>query len=141
MRQDPETRHWTLTPERALWMTMCLVLVVVPHAARIPLWVTAAFATTALWRVLNGTRGVALPSKWLVIALSAGMVGGVYLSYGTLFGRSAGVALLTVLAGMKLMESRRLRDAYVLSALGYFLVVMGIYILARSGPVALGITA
>ena len=41
MRANPETRHWTLTPERTLWITGCLALVVVPHAARIPVWVLA----------------------------------------------------------------------------------------------------
>ena len=123
MRANPETRHWTLTPERTLWITGCLVLVMVPHMARLPVWVLASFATLAGWRVANAVRGVALPSKWLVILLSASMLGAVYASYGTLFGRSAGVALLAVLAGMKLMESRSLRDAYVLSSLGFFLVV------------------
>jgi transglutaminase-like putative cysteine protease len=51
------------------------------------------------------------------------MVSAVYVSFGTLFGRSSGIALLVVLAGMKLMESRGLRDAYVLSSLGFFLVI------------------
>jgi hypothetical protein len=123
MRANPETRHWTLTPERTLWITGCLVLVMVPHMARLPVWVLASFAALAGWRVAHAVRGVALPSKWLVILLSASMLGAVYVSYGTLFGRSAGVALLAVLAGMKLMESRSLRDAYVLSSLGFFLVV------------------
>ena len=123
MRANPETRHWTLTPERTLWITGCLALVVVPHAARIPAWVLVSFAALAGWRVANAMRGVPLPSKWLVIVLSATMLTAVYASYGTLFGRDAGVALLAALAGMKLMESRRLRDAYVLSALGYFPLV------------------
>jgi transglutaminase-like putative cysteine protease len=123
MRANPETRQWTLTPERTLWITGCLALVVAPHAARIPAWVLVSFAALAGWRVANAMRGVPLPSTWLVIVLSATMLTAVYASYGTLFGRDAGVALLAVLAGMKLMESRRLRDAYVLSALGYFLVI------------------
>ena len=140
MRANPETRHWTLTPERTLWITGCLVLVMVPHMARLPVWVLASFAALAGWRGANAVRGVALPSKWLVMRLSASMLGAVYASYGTLFGRSAGVALLAVLAGMKLMESRSLRDAYVLSSLGFFLVitnflysqsiVTGVYMLA-----------
>ena len=40
MRVDPETRGWSLAPERTLWITGCLVLVMVPHAVRIPAWVT-----------------------------------------------------------------------------------------------------
>ncbi|NIV73815.1 MAG: DUF3488 domain-containing protein, partial [Gammaproteobacteria bacterium] len=63
------------------------------------------------------------PPKWLVIVLSAVMLAAIYAAHGTLFGRDTGVALLVVLTGMKLMESRSLRDAYVLSALGYFLVI------------------
>jgi len=123
MRINPETRHWVLTPERTLWITGCLVLVIVPHMARTPTWVLACFAALAGWRVANATRGIPLPSKWLVIGLSGAMLAAVYASYGTLFGRNAGVTLLVVLAGMKLMESRHLRDAYVLSSLGYFLVI------------------
>jgi len=123
MRVNPETRHWSLTPERTLWITGCLVLVMVPHVARTPLWVLACFAVLAAWRVANATRAIPLPSKWLIIGLSSVMVVLVYWHYGTLFGRNAGVTLLIVLAGMKLMESRHLRDAYVLSSLGYFLVI------------------
>jgi len=123
MRVNPETRHWSLTPERTLWITGCLVLVMVPHIARTPLWVLACFAALAAWRVANATRGIPLPSKWLIIGLSGVMLVAVYWHYGTLLGRNAGVTLLIVLAGMKLMESRHLRDAYVLSSLGYFLVI------------------
>ncbi|TFH49031.1 MAG: DUF3488 domain-containing protein [Lysobacterales bacterium] len=140
MRVNPETRQWALTPERTLWITGCLALVVLPHAAHIPAWVLASFVALAGWRGANAMRAVPLPPKWLVIALSTVMLGGVFASYGTLFGRSPGIALLVVLAGMKLMESRGLRDAYVLSSLGYFLVVTnflysqsiltGIYMLA-----------
>jgi transglutaminase-like putative cysteine protease len=123
MRPNPETQQWTLTAERTLWITVCLALVMLPHAGRIPPWILASFAAMALWRTSHAIRGVSLPPKWLVIALSAALLTGVYTSYGTLFGRNAGIALLAVLTGMKLMESRGLRDAYVLSSLGYFLVI------------------
>ena len=123
MRRNPETERWTLTPERALWITGCLALVMLPHATRIPVWVSASFALLSGWRVANATRGLPLPSKWPIIMISAAMLAAVYVTYGTLFGRDVGIALLAVLSGMKLMESRNLRDAYVLSALGYFLVI------------------
>ncbi len=140
MRAHPETRDWTLGRERSLWLSICLALVVIPHAGRIPFWELACFAFLAGWRVANATRGVPLPPKWLVIALSAVMLAAIYAAHGTFFGRDTGVVLLVVLTGMKLMESRSLRDAYVLSALGYFLVITnflysqsiltGIYMLA-----------
>ena len=123
MRAHPETLHWTLTPERTLWITGCLVLVMIPHVTRIPVWVLATFVLLAGWRVTSATRGVPLPSRWLVIVMSTAMLAAIYVTHGTFFGRDTGVALLAVLTGMKLMESRSIRDAYVLSALGYFLVI------------------
>jgi transglutaminase-like putative cysteine protease len=123
MRTNPETRDWKLGRERMLWLCACLALVVIPHVSRIPFWELACFACLAGWRVANATRGLPLPPKWLVIVLSAVMLAAIYATHGTLFGRDTGVALLVVLTGMKLMESRSLRDAYVLSALGYFLVI------------------
>ena len=48
---------------------------------------------------------------------------GIYLNYRTIFGRDAGVALLVVMLGLKLLEMRTLRDAMLLIFLGYFLVI------------------
>ncbi|MDX1432483.1 MAG: DUF3488 and transglutaminase-like domain-containing protein [Gammaproteobacteria bacterium] len=121
--RDPELRDWQLTPARAIGITVCLTLVLLPHALRIPLWVLGGFLVFAAWRVLNALRNTPLPPRWLVIPASLVLLGGVYATYGTLFGRNAGVALLVVLAGMKLMESRGARDAYVLGSLGFFLVI------------------
>jgi len=123
VRENPEVRDWHLTTSRTMWITACLVLVLVPHATNVPLWILGSFLLFALWRVSSAVLGIALPSRWLVVAITVALLAGVYSSYGTLFGRNAGVALLIVLAGMKLIESRSLRDAYVLSFLGYFLVV------------------
>jgi len=123
MRGNPEIRSWRLTPERTLWITTCLVLVVIPHMAHIPVWVLVVFALLAGWRVANAVRGVPLPSRWLVIAMSVLVLAAIYATHGGFFGRDTGVALLIVLTGMKLMETRRMRDAYVLSALGYFLII------------------
>ncbi|NIO12860.1 MAG: DUF3488 domain-containing protein, partial [Xanthomonadales bacterium] len=63
------------------------------------------------------------PHRYLLVAVLVTMLAGVYLSYHTLTGRGAGVAMLAALAGMKILETRSLRDAYVLVFLGYFLVV------------------
>jgi transglutaminase-like putative cysteine protease len=43
-------------------------------------------------------------------------------SFGQLFGRGPGVALLVAFSGLKLLETRSTRDAFVCGLLGYFLV-------------------
>ena len=55
------------------------------------------------------------------------IVGGVFASYGTLTGRDAGVALLILLAAMKLVEMRRPRDYYVAIFIGLFLLLTNFF--------------
>ena len=124
MRADIETEHWQLGAERLIWLTVATLLVLLPHIGRIPLWISACFLAFAGWRVHAAWRGsTAAPSTWLIAGMSLLMLLGVFLSYGSIFGRLAGVALLVILSGMKLMETRGIRDAYVVVYLGYFLVV------------------
>ncbi len=123
MRANLEVASWRPTRERIVWLAVALSLVLIPHALRMPLWVTISFVLFTLWRVEHVIHGVRLPNRWYRSALSIVIVIGVFLSYGTLFGRQAGIAALAVLAGMKLLETESLRDAYSAAFLGYFLVI------------------
>jgi transglutaminase-like putative cysteine protease len=121
---DPELAGWHLSAGRLSWLCISLVLVIAPHVSRMPSWVSALFAVLGLWRLWKVHRGDdRLPNRWLVVAIALAVVPGVYLSFGTITGRQAGVAMLTLLAGIKLLETRSLRDCYVLSYLGFFLVI------------------
>ncbi len=51
------------------------------------------------------------------------IVVGVFNTYGTLVGRDAGVALLVLLAGVKLLECQSERDYYIASFIAMFLVL------------------
>jgi len=131
-----ELRDWRPTRERTLWLTASLTLVTLPHAIRVPFWVTIGFAILAYWRIEHVFRGMALPGRWARVALSIAIVIGVFLSYGTLFGRSAGIAALAVLAGMKLLETDSLRDAYAVVFLSFFLIITN-FLYSQSIPTGL----
>jgi transglutaminase-like putative cysteine protease len=118
-----ELQGWKPTRARTLWLTASLSLVILPHAVRMPFWVTIGFAILAYWRIEHVFRGLTLPGRWSRVALSIAIVIGVFLSYGTLFGRSAGIAALAVLAGMKLLETDSIRDAYAVVFLSFFLII------------------
>ncbi len=132
---EVEMQGWRLTTNRLLWLSIALALVLVPHVGRVPPWVTGGFAMLVLWRLYAHARGTE-PSRWIVAALVVAMIPGIFLSYGSLLGRSAGVALLAILAGMKLLETRNLRDAYVVIFLGFFLVVTN-FLFSQSMPTGL----
>lgn len=100
-----------------------LLLLLAPHAERLPYWLSAVLVGLFAWRLwlLYGLRR--LPPRWIVIPLTLLLVGGVFAEYRTLLGKAGGVALLAALIAMKLMETRARRDALLLVYLGYFLVI------------------
>lgn len=112
-----------LALHHVLWLVVSLGLVTAPHAARLPWWVVALIATLAAWRAYIGYARHTLPNRWLLLVIVTVATIGIYLNYRTIFGRDAGVALLVVMLGLKLLEMRTLRDAMLLIFLGYFLVI------------------
>ncbi len=125
-------------PSRAAdgWLLVSLLLVAAPHAQRLPIWLTVVVAIAFGWRTLTRLGRLAAPPRWLVPPLAAAVSLGVYLQYGTLFGRDAGVALLCLMAGLKLLELRARRDANVLVFLACFLALTHL-LYSQSLPVAL----
>lgn len=100
-----------------------LALVLLPHAVRLPLWLTAAVVAAGAWRLTLARRRAPLPPRALrLLATTAGTLG-VYAEYETLAGLDAGIALLVLMAGLKLLETAHRRDLIVVLYLAYFLVI------------------
>ncbi|HEX9180208.1 MAG TPA: DUF3488 and transglutaminase-like domain-containing protein, partial [Burkholderiales bacterium] len=74
--------------------------------------------------------------RWLLLPMAVAGFAGVFLSFGTVFGRNSGVALLTVLIGLKLLETRSLRDANLVVFLSYFLVITN-FLYSQTIPTAI----
>lgn len=99
-----------------------LLLVMLPHFFRIPLWETALIAALCLWRPLASRRQWRMPHPVLRIALTLAASAGVYASYGRVTGQHAGVALLVVMLALKLTELKARRDVTVLVFMMYFMM-------------------
>ena len=104
-------------------LVAALALVFAPHAQHLPLWLSALVGAVLLWRFLMARQNIALPRKWLLFALAFAAVAGVLLQYKTVFGREAGVALLTLMVSLKLLETKGERDVWIIVFLGYFLLL------------------
>jgi len=76
-----------------------------------------------VWRILQELRGWALPNRLLKVLATLMGFFLVFWSYQSVIGREPGVALLTVMLCLKLIEMRTLRDAMLIIFIGYFLVV------------------
>ena len=120
--------HPDANPLRHLaWLLLGLALAAAPHATHLPLWIPVVASTVFLWRLFLGWRGLALPPRWLLFTLAGLGLAGIWLSYRTLFGRDAGVSLLVVLLGLKLLEMRSTRDVAVTIYLAYFLALTNFF--------------
>ena len=107
--------------ERLLATCGALAFALAPHVVHLPVWASAAFATTVVWRLLAEQRGWALPPQSVRLALALGATVGVFVTFRTLNGLDAGTALLTLMAALKLSETRAPRDHAVLVYVGYLL--------------------
>ena len=106
-----------------LLLLAAALLVLVPHALHLPLWVSALCAVTLAWRVVITVRGQRLPSSIVLLPLAAASMGGVWLTYNTVLGRDAGVAMLVLLVAFKMLEMRARRDLFVVIFLCFFLLL------------------
>ena len=116
-------------------MLLCIssVFPVIPHTMRMPLWLPLLYVTLTVWRAGAARLQWPLPGKnhrWLYLlqhGLSVIGVLGVYFHYSTLFGRDPGIALLVMLLGFKIIETRQERDFYIVICLGLILVITNFF--------------
>jgi transglutaminase-like putative cysteine protease len=119
-----------------VWLAAALLLVAAPHAERLPPWLSALAVALCAWRLYLARMRLDLPPRWLLVFIVAGSAAAILLQYRTLFGRDAGVALLTLMISLKLMETRTQRDGMILAFIGYFLVITNFFY-TQSIPTAL----
>lgn len=110
-----------------LLLLLSCVMVLLPHTLHLPLWVSLVVALVLLWRTSITLQGSRLPPFWLLLPPALLALGGVYLSFQTLLGRDAGVAMLALLLGFKLLEMHAKRDLYIIIFISFFLLLSNFF--------------
>lgn len=108
---------------RAIARLLCLILVL-SLAGEVNPWAlligSTALVASILWKPRPGNKLLRVFTG--VGAIGAGVA--IYLASGTAIGREASAALLSVLAGLKALESTRASDEKVLALIGLFMVAL-----------------
>lgn len=134
-----------LLPKQLLWLQLLAWCVWLPLLAQLPGWLAAISALMLAWRAWLYWHGLQqhlaepaasaaaanLPARWLMVLLACASAAGIVLHYHTLFGREPGIALLSLLLSLKLLETRNRRDAMAFVLLGCF-VLMGPFFHSQS---------
>ncbi|MCR4299202.1 MAG: DUF3488 and transglutaminase-like domain-containing protein [Gallionella sp.] len=117
-------------------LLLSILMVAAPHAGHLPLWVSSLCIALLSWRAYLAWSDNPLPKRWLLMAITFASVGGILISFHTLFGREVGVTLLILLTALKFMELRSPRDAMVLVYLACFIIITNFFY-SQSIPTAL----
>jgi transglutaminase-like putative cysteine protease len=104
------------------WAAAAILFGGAPHMLSVVPWVPAFVIVIAVWRVAAAVRGWSLAPLWLRAPLTLLGFMGVAISYRSVSGVEAGSALLLVMAGMKLLETRTERDRVLVVLIAYFLL-------------------
>ena len=127
MKTAPRLPAPVLPGSVLLGLTLAVLMVSLPHAAHLPAWASAVTALALAWRAFISWRVMPLPSRWLRIVITLGVIAGVLARYHTLFGQEAGVTLLVLLTALKLLETRTTRDGIVVIFLSCFIIVTNFF--------------
>ena len=103
------------------------LLVLAPHTAHLPPWVSLLCGATLAWRAVITLQGKRMPPSLLLLPLAAAAMLGVMHTYQTLLGRDAGVAMLVLLVAFKMLEMHARRDLFVVVFLCFFLVLTNFF--------------
>jgi transglutaminase-like putative cysteine protease len=105
-----------------LWLTTALAVATLPHLPHVALWIPFLIVGLSAWRLQAARRRWALPSIWIRMPMAIAGFAAVYATYRQVTGVDAGSALLMVMAGLKLLETRGRRDRAVVVFLCFFLL-------------------
>lgn len=103
------------------------VLVLLPHTAHLPPWVTLLCGATLVWRAALTLLGRRMPANLVLVPLAIAAMAGVLHTYHTVLGRDAGVAMLVLLVAFKMLEMHARRELFVVVFLCFFLVLTNFF--------------
>ncbi len=119
--------EWERDRRDTLFLMGAVFLSVLPQMGFLPPWCTAGFIVLFAWRLGLLFSGRALPGTLVRWLAAAAILIAVFAQYRSIFGREAGVALLVLFLGLKLMEMRARRDLFVVIFLCCFLLLTGYF--------------
>lgn len=112
-----------------------VLLVAAPHLHNLAPQVMAYFAALLAWRAASVYWRLPLPKAPLLLGLTLLGLAVVWGHYHRIWGQEAGSSLFIVGLGLKLMELKTQRDAYLLIFLAFF-VALTQYLFSQSIPMA-----
>jgi transglutaminase-like putative cysteine protease len=107
--------------EQLLGISGCLALALLAHITTLPFWVPLIVAICGLIRLMLARSGRGAPPRRILVLMAAIAIPLLLIRFRTFNGVVGGTALLSVMAGLKLLETKAQRDLYIITLIIYFL--------------------
>ncbi len=120
MKLTPDSSARVTYPQLK-WTCACLALALLAQVGALPLWLLGVVCALAALRLILAARGRRAPPQALRLLIAAASIALLFVQFRTFNGLAAGTALLSLMAGLKLLETRTLRDVRVIALIVYFL--------------------
>ena len=116
-------RHLPRDARDTLFLLCVIGWTVLPHVSHLPVWCSLLTLVVLLWRARLALGNAPLPSRWVLAGVLLVAAALTLWTHQTLLGKEPGVTLAVVLMGLKTLELRARRDAFVVFFLGFFLIL------------------
>lgn len=122
-----------VAPDRVAvnWLLFGAALAILFHGTHIPLWLTLTSLSLVACRFVIEQRAWRVPGRIIRFVLFFVITLAVFKHFGTILGRDAGTAFLTVLVGLKILETRSLRD-YMFDVFLLYFLTLGAFFFSQS---------
>lgn len=112
-------------------LAAAVTMVVLPLIRFVPFWAVLFCCVCSHWRFISQEKNWKAINRLLLTLLGITAVTIVLVKFGTIFGRDAGVTLLVMMIGLKLLEGKTQRDIHIAIFICFFVIVVS-FIYERS---------
>ena len=121
-----------LTRNSILWFSTAFILTLIPQLfIFLPIWVAAIFMVCFIWRIQIFRMKIGYPNGVIKFVIIAAIIGTLYLTKGNFLNTEGCTILFMAVYGLKFIESKTLRDGYVLGCIG-FIALASMYLFDTS---------
>lgn len=121
-----------LTRSSVLWFSVAFILTILPQLfIFLPVWVAVIFAVCFVWRIQIFRMKMGYPNGIVKFAIIAAILSTLFVTKGNFLNTEGCTILFMAIYGMKFVESKTVRDGYILGCIG-FIALASTYLFENS---------
>ncbi|MFK8013055.1 MAG: DUF3488 and DUF4129 domain-containing transglutaminase family protein [Marinicellaceae bacterium] len=114
---------FTLTNKQVFWILLSVIIAVVPHFSRLPGWFPLLLILTVTMRWMTATKRLKPLPGFFIAFITIFIFLAILYFQGFALNREISVTVLTTMTVLKLLETWRKRDAWMIVTLCYFVIL------------------